>query len=190
MNTHWIYTVPGSIIIVALLAWPISEKDSKNLLDRIRFCLLSMLGGALLVWGFRQPPAGLRANMDYITAVDGLVVALTAGMFLIMLWFDKMTGMMTDLVLGCVDFPDDSPWDSDYETKQIEKAIQLFRRGRRHRAARLCHRIIKTNSQYTSTATTLAYWIENPGTLRFNRPPCTTLVFKGRFSCLNRLLFT
>ena len=189
MNTHWIYTVQGSVVIVALLAWPISEKDSKNLLDRIRFCLLSMLGGALLVWGFRQPPSGLHANMDFITALDGSVVAFTAAVFLIMLWFDKMTGMLTDLVIGCVDFPDSSSWDPKYETKQIEKAVQLYRRGRRHRALRLCHRIIESNNQYTSTASTLAYWIENPCTLRFHRPPLTALVFKGKFSSLNSLLF-
>jgi hypothetical protein len=188
MNTHWIYTVPGSLVIAALLAWPMSEKDSETLFERVRFCLLSMLWGTLLVWGFRQPPAGFHENMGILT-VDGSVVAFTAAVFLIILWFDKMTGMLTDLVLGCVDFPDDSSWDPTYETKQIEKAVQLFQRGRRHRALRLCHRIIESNSQYTSTASTLAYWIENPCTLRFNRPPRITLVFKGRFSSLNRLLF-
>ena len=51
------------------------------------------------------------------------------------------------------------------------------------------NRIIESNSQYMSTATTLAYWIKNPGTLRFDRPPRTTLIFKGRFSSLNHLLW-
>jgi hypothetical protein len=91
------------------------------------------------------------------------------------------------MLLGCMDFPDDSQQDPKYETRQIEKAVQLFRRGRRHRALRLCNRIIESDSQYTSTAATLAYWIENPGTLRFDRPPRTTLLFKGRFASLNRL---
>jgi len=180
MNTHWIYTVPGSLVIAALLAWPVSEKDSETLFERLRFCLLSMLGGALLVWGFRQPLAGFHENMG-ILMVDGSVVAFTAAVFLVMLWFDKMTGMFTDLVLGCVDFPDNSSWDPTYETKQIEKAVQLFQRGRRHRALRLCRRIIESNSQYSSTASTLAYWIGNPCTLRFNRLPRTTLVSREDF---------
>ena len=187
MNTHWIYTVPGSLIIAALLAWPMSEQNSESLYERIRFCLLSMLGGALLVWGFRQPSSGLNGNLGFLT-VDGPVVVLMAVIFLMMLWFNKVIGMMSDLLLGCFDVPDHSPWDANYETGQIEKAVQLFQRGRRHRALRLCHRIIESNSQYTSTATTLAYWIENPEGIRFIKPSRTRLVFRGRFSSLNRFL--
>lgn len=180
MNTHWIYTVPGSLVIAALLAWPMSQQDSRSLFERIRFCLLSMLGFALLVWGFRQEPKGFNGVMGFLT-LDGPVIALMATAFLILLWFEKAIGMMTDLLLGCFDFPDDSQWDLKYETRQIEEAVQLFRRGKRHRALRLCNRIIESNSQYASTATTLAYWIENPGTLRFIRPPRTAPIFEGRF---------
>jgi hypothetical protein len=110
--------------------------------------------------------------------------------FLMLLWFDKVTGMMADMLLGCMDVSDDSPWDSKYETRQIEQAVQLYRRGKRNRALRLCNRIIESNSQYTSTATTLAYWIENPDTLRFIKPPRTSLRFKGRFSSLNHLFWS
>ncbi len=188
MNTHWLYSVPGSLLIAAFLAWPISQQDSQSLFERIRFCLLSMLGFALLAWGFQQQPNGIHGSMGLLT-VDGSVIIMMATAFLILLWFDKVTGMMTEMLLGCMDFRDDSSWDPKYEAKQIEKAVRLFRGGRRHRALRLCHRIIKSNSQYTSSATTLAYWIENPGTLRFNRPLRTTLLFKGRFASLNRLFF-
>jgi hypothetical protein len=186
MNAHWIYTVPGSLVIAAILAWPMSQQDSQNMFQRIRFCLLSMLGYALLVWGFRQQPNGFHGDTGFLT-IDGALIAMMATAFLMLLWFDKVTGMMTDMLLGCMEFPDDSQWDPKYETRQIEKAGQLFRRGRRHRALRLCNRIIESDSQYTSTAATLAYWIENPGTLRFDRPPRTTLLFKGRFASLNRL---
>ena len=188
MITHWIYSVPGSLFIAAFLAWPMSRQDSETLFERLRFCGLSMLGVALLVWGFSQPLVGFHGEMGFFT-VDGSVVALTAATFLILLWFDKVTGMMTDLLLGAMDFPDDSEWDSKYESRQIEEAVQLFRRGKRRRALRLCNRIIESNSQYTATATTLAYWIENPGRLRFNNPPRTTLKYKGRFSGLNNLWF-
>ena len=189
MNTHWFYTVPGSLLVAAFLAWPISQQDSESLFDRIRFCLFSMLGFALLVWGFRQQPNGFHEGMGLLTA-DGPVIAMMAATFLILLWFDKVIGTMADMLLGCMDFPDDSQWDPKSETRQIEEAVQLFRRGKRRRALRLCNRIIASNSQYTSTANTLAYWIENPGTLRFNNPPRTTLVFKGRFSSLNSLFWT
>ena len=186
MNTHWIYSVPGSLVIAAFLAWPMSEQDSLGLFERIRFCLFSMLGFALLVWGFRQQPNGFHGEMGFLT-VDGPVIAIMATTFLILLWFERVIGMMADTLLGCMDFPDDSQWDPKYETRQIEEAVKLFRRGKRHRALHLCNRIIASNSQYTSTANTLVYWIENPGTLRFNKPPHTTLVFKGRFSILNGL---
>ncbi len=83
-------------------------------------------------------------------------------------------------MLGCMDVSDDSPWDSKYETRQIEQAVQLFRTGRRRRALRLCNRIIESNSQYMSTATTLAYWIENPGTLRFNQPSAHDACIQGK----------
>ena len=187
MNIHWIYTVPGSLIITALLAWPMSEQDSKTLSERIRFCLLSMLGGALLAWGFRQPQADFHGNMGFMT-VDGPMVALMAAMFLILLWVNKVTGMMTDLLLGCFDVPDNSCWDMNYETRQIEQAVRLYRRGRRQRALRLCNRIVESNSQFAATATTLSYWIENPDRYKFIMPPRTKLVFKGRLSGLNRLL--
>lgn len=189
MNTQWIYTVPGSFVIAAFLAWPMSRQDSDNLFERIRFCLLSMLGFAVLVWGSQQQPNSFHGDMGFLT-VDGLVIAMMATAFLILLWFEKVIGMMTDLLFGCIDFSDDSQWDSKYETRQIEEAVQLYRRGKRHRALRLCNRIIESNSQYTSTATTLAYWIGNPGTLRFVRAPRTKLIFKGRFSSLNHLFWT
>jgi hypothetical protein len=186
MNAHWVYTVPGSLIIAALLAWPMSQQDSQTLYERIRFCLLTMLGFALVIWGSGQQPNGFHGNMGYLT-VDGSTIAMMAAAFLILLWFDKATGMMADTLLGCMDFPDDSPCDPKYEARQMESAVQLFRSGKPRRALRLCNRIIESHSQYMSTATTLAYWIENPGTLRFNNPPRTTLIFKGRFSGLNHL---
>ena len=179
--------MPGSLIIAALLAWPMSQYDTENLFQRIRFCLLSMLGGAILVWGFRQPPADPHGNMSFLT-VDGPVVAFMAAGFLIMLWFDKFTGMMTDLVLGCIDVQDNSYGDFNHETRQMEEAVQLYRRGRRRRALRLCNRIIESNSQYAATANTLVFWIENPDRFRFIKPPRTALKFKGRFASLNRLL--
>jgi hypothetical protein len=163
-----------------------SEQDSLSLYDRIRFCLFSMLGFALLVWGLKQQPNGFHVDMDFLT-VDGLVIAMMAAAFLILLWVEKVNAMMADLALGCIDCSDDSQWDSKSETSQIEEAVQLYRRGEHHRAMCLCKRIIESNSQYTATATTLAYWIENPGTLRFNNPPRTKLVFKGKFSSLNSL---
>jgi hypothetical protein len=184
LNTNWIYTVPGSLVIAALLAWPMSRQDSENMFERVRFCLLTMLGGALLAWGFQQPPNGFHANMGFLT-FDGHVMTVMAAMFLILLWVEKIVGMVTNSVFGCIDFPDDSQWDLAYETRQIEEAVQLFRSGKLHRASRLCNQIIESNSQYASTATTLAYWIENPGTLRFITPPRTTLKFKGRFSGFN-----
>ena len=148
-----------------------------------------MLGFALVIWGSRQQPNGFHETMGYLT-VDGSTIAMMASAFLILLWFDKAIGMMADTLLGCMDFPDDSPCDLKYEARQMEEAVQLFRSGKRRQALCLCNRIIESNSQYMSTATTLAYWIENPGTLRFNKPPRTTLIFKGRFSSLNHLLWT
>ena len=186
MNTQWIYSVPGSFATAAFLAWPISEQDSLSLYERVRFCLFSMLGYALLVWGLKQQPNGFHVDMDFLT-VDGLVIAMTAATFLILLWVEKVNAMMADLALGCIDCSDNSQCDSKFETRQIEEAVQLYRRGEHHRAMCLCKRIIESNSQYTSAATTLAYWIENPGTLRFNKPPRTKLVFKGKFSSLNGL---
>ena len=187
MNTHWIYTLPGSLVIAALLAWPMSQQDSQTLYERIRFCLLTMLGFALLIWGSCQQPNGFHGSMGYLT-VDGSTIAMMAAAFLILLWFDKAIGMMADTLLGSMDFPDDSPCDPKYEARQMEEAVQLFRSGKPRRALRLCNRIIESNSKYMSTATTLTYWIENPGTLRFNKPPRTMLKFKGKFSSLNRLL--
>ncbi len=178
--------MPGSLVIAALLTWPMSRQDTQNLFQRIRFCLLSMLGFALVIWGSRQQPNGFNENMGFMT-IDGSVIAMMAATFLILLWFEKAIGLMTDMVLGCMDFPDDSSWDSEYEARQIEEAVQLFRSGKLNRALRLCNRIIESNSQYTSTATTLVYWIENPGTLRFVRTPRATLLFKRRFSGLNNL---
>ncbi len=181
MNTHWIHTVPGSLIIAAFVAWPMSRQDSANVHERIRFCLLSMLGFALLVWGFQQPPTGFHGSLGVFT-VNGFVVAMMATVFLALLWFPRVADMMTETLLGFTDFPNDDQADLKYETRQIEEAVQLFRRGKRRRALRLCNRIIQSNSQYTSTATTLAFWIENPGRLEFARHPRAKLKFKGRFS--------
>lgn len=179
--------MPGSVILAALLAWPVSGQDSTSLYERIRFCLLSMLGGAFLVWGLRQPVIGWHGNLGSLIGF-GLVVALLSAIFLIRLWFDKFVGMLSDLLLGCFDVSDHSRWDMNSETRQIEKAVRLYRRGRRRRALRQCNRIIESNSQFASTATTLAYWIENPVGIRFVNTPRTKLAFRGRFSSLNRLL--
>lgn len=187
MNTHWIYTAPGSLIFAALMSWPMSGQDSKTLSDRVRFCLLSMLGGTLLVWGFRQPVAGFHGNVGFLT-MDGSVVTLMSVVFLILLWFEKFTGMLTDLLLGWADVSDNSRWDMNYEARQMEKAVQLYRRGSCQRALRLCNRIIESNSQYAATATTLAYWIENPDRFKLIKPSRTPLIFKGRFAGFNRLL--
>ena len=123
MNTHWIYTLQGSLIITALLAWPMSGQDSVSLFERIRFCLLSMLGGGLLAWGFRQPSA-FHEYLGFLT-VDGPMVAFMSVVFLIMLWFDKVTGMVTDVLCGCIELPDNSRWDMNYETRQIQQAVSL-----------------------------------------------------------------
>lgn len=186
MITNWIYTVPGSLIIAALLAWPMSAQDSQSLFERIRFCLSTMLGFAVVVWGSRQQPNDFHENMGFQTVV-GLMIAMMAAAFLIWLWFDKVTGMMADILLGCTDSPDDSPCDPKYEAGQIEEAVQLFRRGKRRRALRLCNRIIESHSQHTPAAATLAFWIENPGTMRFFRPPRTALACRGRSSRWNCL---
>jgi hypothetical protein len=180
MNMHWIYTVPGSLVIAALLAWPVSRQDSEDLSDRIRFCLLSMLGGALLVWGFQQPLAGFHGDPGFF-AVNRFVIAMMATAMLTWLWLGKIAGMVSDTLFGCVDFSDDTELDVTYETRQIEEAVQLFRRGKRRRALRLCNRIIESDSQYASTATTLAFWIENPGRLRLFSPARTTLRERKRF---------
>lgn len=125
MNTHWIYTVPGSLVIAALLSWPMSRQDSQSLFERIRFCLLSMLGYALLIWGFRQQPNGFHGNMGFLT-VDGPVIALMAAAFLILLWFDKVIGTMTDMLLGCMDFPDDSSWNPELRNQTNGKSRPII----------------------------------------------------------------
>ena len=182
MNAHWVYTIPGSLVITAILAWPMSRQDSQNLFERIRFCVLSMLGVALFVWGAGRFPQSIHDNMSCL-AVAGPVIAVMAAAFLILLWLERVNGMLTDLLLGsiCADVLDDSKWDPTLETRQIEEAVQLLRRGHRRRALRLCNRIIASDSRYASTATTLAYWIENPGTLRIHTPPRSTIRVKGRF---------
>ncbi len=176
--------MPGTLAIAAFLAWPMSRQDSESLFERVRFCLLSMLGCALFAWGYRQQANGFQASMSFLT-VDGNVIAMMAAMFLILLWTEKIVGLMTNSVLGCIDFSDDCRWDLAYETRQIEEAVQLYRSGKLYRASRLCNQIIESNSQYAATASTLAYWIEHPGTLRFISPPRTTIKFKGRFSNFN-----
>jgi hypothetical protein len=181
MNTHWFHTAPAFLVLAAVLAWPVSRQDARNMSDRIHFCLLTMLGSALLIWGFRQQPSGIYGQMT-LRAIEGLLIGLMAAMFLIMLWFDKIVGVVVDVLLGCLDFSDDSFGDPRYETRQIEQAVHLFRRGKRRRALRLCNRIIASKSQYAATATTLAHWIENPCALRFHRPPRSSVRFRGRFS--------
>jgi len=104
-----------------------------------------------------------------------------AAAFLTLLGIGKIHGMLTDLFFGCADFSDDRQWDPAGDARQIETAARLFRSGEHRGALRLCNWIIASNSHYVSTAATLVYWIENPGTLRFFNPPRTTIKFKEGF---------
>ena len=141
-----------------------------------------MVGVALFVWGAQWFPRNLHSEIGW-WQVAGPALATLSLAFLVLLWIGKINSMITDLLLGavCVDDSDHSRWDSNHESRQIDEAVQLYRRGQRRRALRLCNRIIASDSQYATTATTLAFWIENPGTpLRFHTPPRTNLRFKRR----------
>jgi purine-cytosine permease-like protein len=161
MNTHWFYTMPG-VVITAILVWPLSRRDSEGLFERVRFCLFSMLGVAFLVWGCQKD---FDESVGWLTVI-GPVIAMMAGVFLVLFWLEKFSGKLTNLSLYCFFSPDDVSWGPEMETKLINTAFEQFWRGERQRALRLCHLIIKSNSQYASTASTLAYWIEHPGGLR------------------------
>jgi hypothetical protein len=181
MNAHWIHIMPGGLVTTAILAWLVSRQGSESLFERIRFCLASMLVVAALVWEFQLHPTGFHEDTGCLT-VDGIVMAIMATAFLALLWIGKVRGMLTGLLFGCVDSSDDRQWDSTGDARQIETAARLFRNGNHRRALRLCNWIIASNSQYASTAATLVYWIENPGTLRFFNPPRTTIKLKERCS--------
>lgn len=170
--------------MVAFLVWPMSQQDSNHWFERIGFCLLSILGVAFLLWGIQQPTAGFQTDFGRLT-INGFVITIMAAIFLLLLWIERFNGMLTDLVIGCLDFSDHRPWDLERETKQIEAAFQLYRSGKRRRALRLCNRIIASNSQYASTAATLAHWIENPVRLKIIEPPRTTIKFAGSLSKFN-----
>ena len=163
-------------MITALLAWPVSNQGSPSLYERIGFCGFSMLGVALFVSGFRHSAGGMNDNLDSLN-VGGPVVGMIAAAFLIWLWFDKIVGIISDLLLGCFDVSDYSRSDGNREKRQIQKAIRLYRAGRHQRALDLCEQIIESNSRYASTAATLAHWIENPNGVKFVKHPRTTLVF-------------
>ncbi|MGO8764986.1 MAG: hypothetical protein ACLQSR_07615 [Limisphaerales bacterium] len=173
MYTQWFYTVPGSLVITAILVWPFSRQDSENWFERIRFCVLSMMGVAFLVWGCQED---LAKSVGWLT-ITGPVIAMMAGIFLVMLWLEKFTSLLTDLLLGCFIYSSDCPWDPEMETKQIESAIEHFRKGERRGALRLCRQIIESHSQFMSTARTLAFWIEHPGGLRLIQPPRVEIKF-------------
>ena len=115
------------------------------------------------------------------------MIAMMSGAFLALLWIGSFHEVLTDLFYGYVDPSDKHQWDPTDDAGKIEMAARLFQSGEHRRALRLCNWIIASNSYYVSTATTLVYWIENPGTLRFFSPPRTTLKFKGRCSSLNGL---
>jgi hypothetical protein len=109
------------------------------------------------------------------------MIAIMAGAFLALLWIGSIHEMLTDLFYGCIDPSDNRQWDPADDARQIEMAARLFQNGKYRRALRLCNWIIASDSYYASTATTLVYWIENPGALRLIWPPRTTLKFKGRY---------
>lgn len=183
---HWIYTLPGSLVITALLAWPASRQGAPTFLERVGFCVLSMLGVSLFIWGFHQPAGGMNDNLDSLD-LGGPVVGLVATAFLVWIWFDKVVGIISDLLLGCFEFSDQSRPDGNGEARQIQKAIRLYRTGRHYRALRLCNQIIDSNSQHTSAAAALAYWIERRNGIRFVENPRSNLTFRGKYSHLNWL---
>lgn len=111
-----------------------------------------------------------------------VVTAMMAVVFLTLLWIGRIHEMLIDLFFGYIDFSDDCQWDLTSGARQIDKATHLFRSGKCRRALRLCNCIITSNSYYTSTAMTLVYWIENPGTLRFFSPPRITIKLKEKHS--------
>jgi len=179
MNTHWVYSMPGSLVITAILAWPVSRQESEGLLKRIRFCVLSMLGVALLVWGIRQPPKGFHGAMSYMT-VAGPVITMVAGSFLILLWAERINGMLTDLLLGCVDSSDERRENPKDDLRQLEMPDRLFfRSGYGRRPLHRCDRFIASN--YT-------YWAGNSDTSRIVNSPRMVKKFRGRFSNLNGFL--
>ncbi len=110
------------------------------------------------------------------------VVGMAAMVFLTLLLTGRINGMLTDLLFGCIDPCDDRTWDLSEDTKEIDKAARLFRNGKCRRAMRLCNQIIASNSQYASTAATLVYWIQNPGSLKFFSPPRITIKLKESYS--------
>jgi len=169
--------MPGSLAITAILAWLVSRQGSGSLFERIRFCLASVLVVAVLVWGFQLHLKGFHEDMGYMT-VDGTATAIMATAFLALLWIGRVRGLMTDFLFDSIDSSDDCQWDLTGGARQIAKAARLYRSGKCRRALRLCNGIIASNSQYTSTARTLVYWIENPGTLRFFKVPRTTIILK------------
>jgi len=105
--------------------------------------------------------------------------SLVTAAFLVLFWIGRIHEMLSDLLFGSIDSSDGRQWHSADDVRQIETAARLFRSGKHRGALRLCNLIIASNSQYASTATTLAYWIENPGTLRFFKMPRTTIKLKG-----------
>jgi hypothetical protein len=117
-----------------------------------------------------------------LPAADGAVAAMMAAAFLVLLWIGTIRGILMNLLFGCIDASDDRPLDLGSDARQIDKAARLFRNGECRRALCLCNGIIASNSQYVSTATTLVYWINNPGTLRIFNPPRTTIRLKERDS--------
>ena len=187
LNVNWIYTLPGSLLITAVLAWPVSKQGSSSLFERIRFCLASMLGVALFLWGFEQPARGMNDNLDPFQVV-GSSAGVIAAAFLMWLWFDKLVGIVMDLLLGCFDILDQAREEGNLEVRQIKRAVRLYRQGRHQLALRLCEQIIDEKSRYASAAATLAYWIEGPDGIKILENPRTALVFKGKYSDLNLLL--
>jgi hypothetical protein len=117
-----------------------------------------------------------------LPAADGAVAGMMAAAFLVLFWIGTVRAMLADLLFGCIDASDDRQLDLGSDARQIDKAARLFRSGESRRALCLCHGIIASNSQYVSTATTLVYWINNPGTLRIFNPPRTTIRLKERDS--------
>ena len=107
---------------------------------------------------------------------------MMAVVFLTLLWIGGVREMLTDLLFGYIDSSDDSRCDLTGGARQIDKAARLFRSGKCRRALRLCNWIIASNSYYASTATTLVYWIKNPGTIRFFNPPRITIKLKEKYS--------
>jgi hypothetical protein len=120
----------------------------------------------------------MNAHWIHITPGGLVATAMMAAAFLTSLWIGRIHEMLADLLFGCIDSSDDRQWDLTGDAGQIDKAARLFRSGKCRRALRLCNWIIASNSQHASTATTLAYWIENPGTLRYFKLARTTIKFK------------